>query len=342
MKKLLLATLLGSLTFSAAASAQTTELTMSSWLPPTHAVVADFLLPWAAEVEKETEGRVKMRLLAKPVTNPQGHFDAVRTGLADITFISHAYYPGRFDLAHYSVLPFSGDTAESRSVAAWTIYEKYLLDKDEHRGVKVLGMYTHGPGMVFTSNKPVKAVEDFDGLKIRVGGGMAAEVAKAMGATVIAKPAPESYELLSTGVVDGVFFPAESIQAFKLDSVINYATTVPGGLYSDSHGVIMNQKAYDALSDTDRTILDRLSGAYMARMAGQAWDKHDSASRKVMADTIEVTQADDALIKAIRERTQPILDNWLAAMDKHGLDGNAVLQEFQDEIKQLDNAPAGS
>lgn len=334
MKKFLLTTLLTGVTFCA--SANTTELTMSSWLPPTHAVVADFLLPWAEEVEKETEGRVTLRLLTKPVTNPQGHFDAVRNGLADVTFISHAYYPGRFDLARYAVFPFSGDTAEARSVAAWNIYEKHILDKDEHRGVKLLSIYTHGPGMLFTSSKPVHNVEDFNGLKIRVGGGMAADVAQAMGASVIAKPAPESYELLSAGVVDGVFFPAESVQAFKLDGVINYVTQVPGGLYSDSHGVIMNQRAYDSLTDEDRAIIDRLSGAHMARLAGQAWDKHDAASNEVMAESIEITLADDALIDEITARTQPIVDDWFAAMEKNDLDGPAVLAEFQEEVRALD------
>ena len=42
------------------AHAQTTTLTMSSWVPPTHYVVKDILQPWMAEVEKSTEGRVKI------------------------------------------------------------------------------------------------------------------------------------------------------------------------------------------------------------------------------------------------------------------------------------------
>ena len=97
-----------------AAHAQKVELTVSSWLPPTHAVVADFLVPWGQEIEKATEGRVTLRLLPKPVTNPAGHFDAVRDGLVDISFVSHAYYPGRFQLTKFAVMPFSGNTAVSR------------------------------------------------------------------------------------------------------------------------------------------------------------------------------------------------------------------------------------
>ncbi len=231
-----------------AVQAQKVELIASSWLPPTHAVMQDFFVPWAKEIATATANRVTIRFLPKPVTNPQGHFDAVRDGLADITFISHSYYPGRFELTKFAVMPFSGDTAESRSVAAWDTYEKYLLKADKHRGVRLLGIYAHGPGMVFTRSKAVRKLADFEGLKIRVGGGMAADVAKAVGAIAVAKPAPDSYELLSSGVVDGVFFPAETLVSFKLERLIKYATIFPGGLYSDTHAVIMNEKAFQRLS----------------------------------------------------------------------------------------------
>lgn len=320
------------------ALAKKTELTVSSWLPPTHAVVADFLVPWGQEISQATDGRVTLRILPKPVTNPAGHFDAVRDGLVDITFVSHAYYPGRFQLAKFAVMPFSGDTAESRSVAAWETYEKYLLKANEHKGVHLLGMYTHGPGIVFTVDKPVANIDDFKGLKVRVGGGMAADVAKAVGATAIAKPAPESYELLSTGVVDGVFFPAESLVSFKLDTIIKNATTFPGGLYSDSHAVIMNEQAFAKLSEEDRAAIVKLSGKHLASLAGRAWDKHDKVGKEKLAGgSINVIKADDAFVQAITERTQSFEKTWLAEAAAKGIDGPAVLTAFREQIKQLDS-----
>ena len=66
------------LSVSAAAQAKT-ELTVSSWLPPTHAVVADFLVPWGQQIEKATDGRVTLRILPKPVTNPPGPAPIITT-----------------------------------------------------------------------------------------------------------------------------------------------------------------------------------------------------------------------------------------------------------------------
>ena len=72
------------------------ELSMSAWVPPSHMLVKDGMVPWMKEVERVTQGRVKIKLLPKPVTNPVNHFDAVRDGLADVAFVSHAYTPARF------------------------------------------------------------------------------------------------------------------------------------------------------------------------------------------------------------------------------------------------------
>lgn len=324
------------LSVSAAAQAKT-ELTVSSWLPPTHAVVADFLVPWGQQIEKATDGRVTLRILPKPVTNPPGHFDAARDGLVDITFVSHAYYPGRFELTKFAVMPFSGDTATSRSIAAWETYDKFLAKAGEHRGVELLGIYAHGPGITFTTDKPVKTIEDYNGLKIRVGGGMAADVAKALGATPIAKPAPESYELLSTGVVDGVFFPAESLVSFKLDGIIKNATVYPGGLYSDTHAVIMNRDALARLPEKDREILLSLSGRNIAELAGKAWDKHDAAGKEVLnSGKINLIKADQALVDAVTERTKGFRQAWLDEAKAKGVDGPAALEYFQSELKKLD------
>jgi TRAP-type C4-dicarboxylate transport system substrate-binding protein len=127
--------------------------------------------------------------------------------------------------------PGAGETAEINSIAYSRIHWKYFHKAGEYKGVKLLAVWTHGPGQMFTK-KPVGGIADIQGLKIRTGGGVAEAVANALGASAFVKPAPESYELLKSGVADGVFFPFESIVYFKLESVIEQATVFPGGMYS--------------------------------------------------------------------------------------------------------------
>src|SRR5947207_4135490 len=214
MKTLALAALVASaLATAPPAVAQTTTLTMSSWVSLQHHLTSVVLQGWANEVEKATNGRVKFTMLPKHPSAPPGTFDAVRDGLVDLSYVTASYTPARHILPLMPELPGAGDTALVNSVAYSRIYWKHFHKVGEYKGVKLLGVFTHGPGQMFTK-KLVNGIADVQGLKIRTGGGIAEKVAKALGASAFVKPAPESYELLSSGVADGVFFPLESIISF--------------------------------------------------------------------------------------------------------------------------------
>ncbi len=156
------------------------------------------------------------------------------------------------------------------------IHWKYLQQVGEYKGVKLLGVFTHGPGQMFNTKRPINKVEDLAGMKIRSGGGISEEMARALGASAFVKPAPESYELLSSGVADGTFFPLESIISFKLDSVVKYATLFPGGFYGSAFGFFMNEDKWNKLSKQDQDAIMSVSGEALARLAGKAWDATDA------------------------------------------------------------------
>ena len=87
---LVFATLVG---WSSAAHSQTTTLTMSSWVPPSHLITKDVLAVWAQNVEKATNGRVKFQMLPKAPAAAPGTFDAVRDGLVDVSYVTASYTP---------------------------------------------------------------------------------------------------------------------------------------------------------------------------------------------------------------------------------------------------------
>ncbi len=156
---------------------------------------------------------------------------------------------------------------------------------------------------------------------------------------VTLKPAPESYELMSTGVMDGTLFPAESIESFKIDKVVKYGTTFPGGLYNTAFVFMMNQATYDKLPADVKKAVDELSGEYAARMFGRGWDKVDRRGMAFMqAAGVQFTKADPAFVKAVQDKTAAVEDRWVAAAEGKGLkDARKVLAEFRADIKKLEN-----
>lgn len=325
----------GAIAFAGPLKAETT-LTLSSWLPPKHPIVADMIKPWIAAVEKETKGNVKIKILAKPLGKPPAHFDLAKDGLADITYGVHGYQPGRFQLTKAAEMPFLGDSAVATSVAYWRIYKKHLEKHNEHKGVQVLGVFTHGPGHMFNAKRAVNKLADLEGLKIRVGGGVVNDITKAVGATALLKPAPKSYELMSNGVADGVFFPQESIRSFKLTKLVRHATFVPGGLYNVSFFLVINPKKFAGLPKADQDAIMKVSGENFARIAGSGWDNADAAGVKAMeADGVAIITASDALMNEIKEKAGPIEAAWVKDVTAKGLDGAKVLEELRAEIAKV-------
>ncbi|MEY2683408.1 MAG: hypothetical protein RJA09_552 [Pseudomonadota bacterium] len=314
--------------------AQTT-LTVSSWLPPSH-TLSTVQKNWCDQLEKETKGGVKCNILPKSVVAAPGTFDAVRDGLADVSYTVDGYTPGRFINTQVAEFPFLGDSATATSVAYQRIYSKYFAPLGEHRGVKTLAVFTHGPGIIFNSKKPVLNAADASSLKFRIGGGNINELSKAMAWNTTLKPAPESFELLSTGVMDGTFFPDESIASFKL-SMVKHATTFPGGLYNTSFVFMMNQAKYNSLSAEHKAAVDKISGEHAARMFGEGWDKVDAASREVQkAQGVSRVMADKAFVKAVADKQDYLETKWAASAMVKGLkDPKKVLAEFRAEIAKV-------
>ena len=314
-------------------AAAQTVLTVSSWVPPTHSLsVAQ--KEWCDLVEKNSAGKVKCNILPRAVAAPPGTLDAVKNGLADVSFTVHGYTPGRFVLTQMAEFGFLGDAAEPLSVAFNKVAMKHPQFAQEHQGVHVLSYFTHGPGIVFNTKKPINKLEDLQGLKWRVGGGMVNEISKALGMNVTLKPAPESYELLSGGVMDGTLFPAESIESFKIDKIIKYATTFPGGLYNTSFVFMMNQAKYDKLSPDEKKAVDAASGETAARILGRNWDKVDRRAYALMqANNVQVTKADAKVVSDVKAKTSALEAKWVKDAEAKGLkDAAKVLAEFRAEI----------
>jgi len=319
-----------------AAAAQVT-LNASSWVPPGHPITATMLAPFCADIEKATAARVKCNILPKAPVGAFQTIDGVKDGLMDLSFIVHGYTPGRFALTDAPEFPFMGDTSEVTAVAYQRIFERMLAKSNEHKDVVLLAVFTHGPGQMYNTKRAINTLKDLEGLKIRIGGGLVNDITKALGAVPMLKPAPESYELLSTGVADGLFFPKESPVSFKLVPLIKHVTYVPGGLYNVSFAWVANPAKWNQISAADRKAIEPLLGEALARRSGRAWDAADARGEAAVREAkIPIVIASPQLRAEIKAKTDPLEKEWAEKKAKpKGVDGQAVLKALRAEIAAL-------
>lgn len=312
-----------------------TVLRVSNWLPPTHPITTDIIQVWADNVEKATEGRVKVQIIPA-LGKPEAHFDLVRKGVADVAMSVDGYTPDRFKLPYGVKLPFLADDATSATVAYWRIHQKYFAPANEFAGVKLLTLWVHGPGQIHTTSRAPNSMDDLRNLKMRVSGGVVQEAASSLGMVPQFAPASQTYEMLSNGVVDGVLFNLDSLPSFKIDKVLKYTLNVPGGIYRDSHYMIMNQARFDALPEADRQAIDKVSGEAMAWVAGRAWDAADAkAIQSLKANGHTFVEPSPEFMAALKDRLAPLQQKWFDSVKGMGLDGREVLDAYRAEIGKV-------
>ena len=211
------------------AGAQVIKLTLADQNPQTGWGGVEALQPWVKKVEEATKGKVKIDVYySQTLAKAPDIWNAVKTGVADMGWCFHGYWPDMTPLADVITLPsLPIKSAEKGSEVLWKLYEKYPSIQNHFKDVHVLMLWTSHPYILITTKKQVKTLEDIKGLKIRVTGGPPTEQMKALGAVPVLMPMPDTYLALDKGVIDGMGAPWEPILAHRLYEVVKYYTIVP-------------------------------------------------------------------------------------------------------------------
>jgi len=332
--KIISAAALVALTAFGAAKAETT-IRLETYAGPKHAMNTTGWPTWIKEIEEASKGEIKVRMTYPPI-NPRDLYDRVRDGIADMAWITHGYTTGRFVLTQMIELPGANGNAEQMSKAFWRVYTDKFMGFDEHKGVVLLALFTHGPGLIHTS-KPITKFDDLNGLKIRTGGGIQSEIAKRLGIVSVSAPATKAQEILQQGVADGIFFSIETIHSFQLGDVVKYHYSLPGGLYTASFAVVMNKAKYDSLTDAERTVLKQVTGEPMSALMGRTWDGADKlAVEELTRKGNTIAPLAPAIAKTVSDKIADLDAMWIAAAEAEGAkDAAGILKSLRAEVAKI-------
>jgi TRAP-type transport system periplasmic protein len=185
---------------------------------------------WAKEVEKRTDGRVKIDYFPGGTLSPGAQiYDSTVKGISDIGASVLRYTRGKFPTMEILDLPLGMKTGYIATKLINQFYQKFK--PKELDDVKVLLLHAHTPGVLHTTKKPVYKLEDLKGMKIR-SSGINSKIVQALGAVPVGMPIPETYDALMKGVAEGVMVPIEALKGWKLGEVVKYTTESYGACYS--------------------------------------------------------------------------------------------------------------
>ena len=241
MKKLALVLAAGLAAMPAMAQDKTVDLKISIWLPPAHPLVPASK-EWADSIGKASNGTIKSAIFpSEQLGKAFDHYDMARDGIADVTYVSPGYQPGRFPIIDAGNLPFMVSNAKEGTGALDEWYRKYA--EKEMKDVKFCFAFFHDPGSFHSKTKKILVPGDIKGMKIRPAHATMATWITQLGGTNVNSSAPEVRDIIEKGVAEAVTFPWGSIPLFGIDKVTKYHMEAP--LYATSFVWVMNKAKYE-------------------------------------------------------------------------------------------------
>ena len=231
-------------------------------MPPSHPL-QKALEDWGASIEKASNGTIKYKVYpSQQLGKAFDHYDMARDGIADVTYVSPGYQPGRFPIIDAGNLPFMVTNAKGGTGALDEWYRKYA--GKEMKDVKFCFAFLHDPGTFHSKTKKIMVPGDIKGMKIRPAHATMATWVTQLGGTNVQASAPEVRDMIEKGVAEAVTFPWGSIPLFGIDKVTKYHMDVP--LYVTSFVWVINKAKYErdvggAEEGDRRPLHQRMGGA---------------------------------------------------------------------------------
>lgn len=237
-----------------------------------HPTVRNGFNPWIKEVDKLSNGRLKITYFNPNTLAPAREaFDATVSGMIDIGSGYGGQTPGKFPLADALALPMIAPGAEAGSLVTWDIYNKFPSWRNEYKDIKILWQWTSATYQLHTTKKLVRSVSDMKGLRIIGWSPEGMEIIKSFGANPMQINPTDTYLALQRGMADGVMCPLAPVRSFKISDAAKYHTIFDVSVGAFWAGI--NKELWNEMPDDLKKILLDTTGARMARICGQTLDQ---------------------------------------------------------------------
>lgn len=322
-----------------ASSVQAADYTLrfAHFWPSVSPIHKEVFQKWADQVEADSDGRIEVEIYpGSTLSKPPAQYEAVINRIADVTATVQGYTANRFPLTQIVELPGIVKSAEQGSCVIQGLYDEGLTTA-EYDETHPVFLFTHGQGHLHTTDAEIRKPSDLEGLRIRRPTQVVASLLERLGAAPVGMPAPESYQSMQRGVIDGVALPWEGVHSFRINELANNHTEI--GLYSLSFVVTMNKQVYNSMPEDLQQVIDDNSGMAMATAAGEMFDEVDAMGRQ---DAVDAGHNIVTLENATEnEAWKPVLDatieGYLQDLEDEGMPARKVYQravELSEQCQQ--------
>ena len=284
--------------------------------PETNNQYTDIFKPYFDMITERTGGRVQFEChFNGELASMMEAYDAAAKGTVDIAYVrtgSLSYCPFESLIENP---PIAGSKCLRASYAMNQLFTEFPELADSYPGVHFLLRYVMYDGYIGTTKDPIEKFEDFKGKTLIIGSVLAANRAKAFGATPLDVLPPDFYTSLEKGLADGAITVTQpEMITYSWSDVIKNVTTVP--VIKACCGLAMNEDVWNSLPADIQDIINEAMA--------EAIDLADSAGLKLETDAIETLTAEygvnyvepsDDLIAAMQAADEECIADFIAQLE---------------------------
>ncbi len=250
-------------------------------------------------VNKNGKGVVHVRLLGGPEVAPAfEQFQALRTGIADMTHSAGAYYAGEtIEGAAMSLVKpddiYKWLEALRKTDAMKIINEAYA----KKSSTRFVGILVGGTGFRFLMAKPIASLDDIKGKRIRASGAQDARAIQYLGGSPQTIPANELYTALQRGVVDGAYRAPNDAWSFGERDV--YKAMIATPMQLSPGGVYIATRVWDKLPEAAKKVLSDTAEGMEREVLDYYYNADQASIKKLQANGMKLIEVDDAAKKRL-------------------------------------------
>jgi len=291
---------------------------------PKHPVATHGWPTHVKAVEAETDGSLKYKLfVGGSLLKIKATLSGVRDGVADAGLYALTYWPAELPLGNLV-----GDLAllgeDPATMAGATVEfnmmhcSECLAEFQPHRMIYT-GTYSTTPYRIISKGR-INSLDDIKGKKLRTAGGAWVRWSQKVGAVSVSLPAPEMYEGINTGVIDGAIQTTAALKGYGLWDVAKDITLIPLGTYHSLSLFGYNTDVWKGFTDAERRAILNGAAEGIAATVGRYYEQDAEVLKEAAGKGVTVHQPGKDLAEATRAFAMGDVDVIVAdAEEKRGI-----------------------
>lgn len=280
---------------------------------------------FAEYLYEKTDGRIVVEYYpSAQLGDDPSSLQQIMLGTLDLQVCSTPFVSAFTNKLAGADMPFlcDGDLSLMYEVQNGEIGRKLLDAVEQELNIKCL-TFCYQPFRHFFTNKEIKSVEDYKGLKMRaMNSPVHLDTFTAMGMNPTPVPFPEIYTMMQQGAIDGWDSDIIGIVTGGFYEVVKYCTI--SGHFNNSVMINMSNNAFNSLSPEDQALVMEAAQAAADASYQTSLEQNDKRMQEAQELGIIVNEID---MEPIKEAVQPVIDKWCAEVPE--------CKEFVDAVNAL-------